>query len=311
MGLCPVALNNRSVMLLLVLASVMAAIRADCDACVEGRCYTRKTLARELYIPDQMAIDRKNSILYVHTDSEMNTAFFHEDLTIQLVRRQNFSGLTVDQDTQILYTGDSKNVHKYSQDNTNISTKLSFSNQDKYYLPNLLFYKDCLMYTEKSNTGLYSIIKDEVRQYNSLKKYKISDFVVQVGCDPAKVYFVANDTTYTYNGDKIVTNVLATKSFVLSADKYNNVYFGDATVNVIYKMDNETNQLLEYAAYESGSVDKFVFDNNNNIVFYDSSDGSFSLWKPDLFDSAACTIEAPHSKYRINKSVLEQNGFIR
>ncbi|XP_073941218.1 uncharacterized protein [Choristoneura fumiferana] len=299
-------------MLMLVLASVLAAVRADCDACVEGRCYTRKTLARELYIPDQMAIDRKNRILYVHTDSEMNTAFFHEDLTIQLVRGQNFSGLAIDQDTQVLYTADGKNVHQYSKDSLNTTTKITFTNQNAYKQPTSLVYKDCLTYTIKSRRGMKTVQENIIKYYERLEPYEISDFVVQAGCHLAKIYFIGNDTTYFYNGDGPAVSVVNTKRFVLSTDKYNNVYFGDTTLNVIYKMDNETNKLVEYAAYESGSVDKFVFDNNNNIVFYDSSDGTFGLWKPDLIDSNGCTIEEPHSKYRINKiNSIEQNGFIR
>ncbi|XP_073941219.1 uncharacterized protein [Choristoneura fumiferana] len=311
-------------MLLLVLASVLAVARADCDACIEGRCYTRKTLARELHIPDQMAIDRKNGILYVHTDSEMNTAFFHEDLTIQLVRRQNFTGLAVDQDTQILYTADSKNIQQYSKDSLNTCNNKTvlprkFGNEQ----PIMLIHKDCITYTKKSKTGLFFLNKDGTEEwiYGSSKKFTISDFVVQVGCIPTKLYFVANDTTYflghsekTINGTtKFVPDdslLVARKNFVLSTDKYNNVFFKDATLNVIYKMNDETNKLVEYAAYESGSVDKFVFDKNNNIVFYDSSDGSFNLWKPDLSDSARCTITAPHSKYQITKKPnIDQNCF--
>lgn len=298
-------------MLLLVLASLLAAARAECDACVDGRCYAKKTLARGLYTHDQLAIDGKNSILYVHTDSDINATFFSEDLKIQLVRRLNFTGLTVNQDTRSLYTGDNQSLYKYSQ-HTNTRTELSFSNHDAYSLPDSLFYKDCLTFTVKSKTGLYLIENDTMLQYHYLTDFKISDFAVKFGCSSALICFVANDTTYFYNGTKNYSvKVLEKKSFVLSTDKYNDVYFGDSTVNVIYKMDNETNQLIEYAAYESGSVDKFVFDDKNNIVSYDSSDGSFSLWKPDLFDTDECTIEAPHSKYRIKKSVVENNGFIR
>lgn len=116
---------------------------------------------------------------------------------------------------------------------------------------------------------------------------------------------MANNTTYSYNGNTTVVSVLDAKSLVLSTDKYNNAYFGDATISVIYKMDTDINQLVEYAAYESGSMDKFVYDKNDNIISYDSSDGSFSLWKPDLIGAFPCSIEPPHSKYRINISDLK------
>lgn len=163
-----------------------------------------------------------------------------------------------------------------------IYSSLTFSNPPKYSVPDSLFYKDCLTFTKKSLTGLYFIIANEVRQYNDLTKYNVSDFVLKVGGDAAVIYFVANNTTYSYNGNTTVVSVLDAKSLVLSIDKYNNAYFGDATISVIYKMDTDINQLVEYAAYESGSMDKFVFDKNDNIISYDSSDGSFSLWKPDL-----------------------------
>lgn len=122
-------------MLLLVIASLLAAAKTECEACVDGLCYAKKTLARGLYTHDQLAIDRKNSILYVHTDSDINAAFYNEDLKIQLVRRLRFTGLTVDQDTQILYRGDDQNMHKYSQDNMTIYSSLPYSNPPKYSVP--------------------------------------------------------------------------------------------------------------------------------------------------------------------------------
>ncbi|KAI8428275.1 hypothetical protein MSG28_002489 [Choristoneura fumiferana] len=222
-------------MLMLVLASVLAAVRADCDACVEGRCYTRKTLARELYIPDQMAIDRKNRILYVHTDSEMNTAFFHEDLTIQLVLRSIMLLLV-------------------------LASVLAVARAD---------CDACIegrCYTRKTLA----------------RELHIPD---QMAIDRK------NGILYVHTDSEMNTAF----------------FHEDLTIQL---MNDETNKLVEYAAYESGSVDKFVFDKNNNIVFYDSSDGSFNLWKPDLSDSARCTITAPHSKYQITKKPnIDQNCF--
>lgn len=288
-------------MWLLVLASMLAAARS-CDICVDYRCYTRKMLGRDLYIADQMAINMGNNTVYVHTNAEINAAFFHEDLTIQLVGNMNYSGLAVDQDTQDLYTTDSEHLYRYSRDSTNTLTAniVHVSNETSRGQLNSLFYKNCLIATETQGTGLwfFSVTIGMWQRYAGLENYTISDFVA-TDCLSGKIYFVANDTTYVYDDDTLSIHVLATKRLVLSTNKHGGIFFGDATVNVIYTVNSQGDELLEHAAYESGSVDKFVFDNNNNVVSYDSSDGSLSIWERNSDDSIHCSIERPIFKYQI------------
>ncbi|XP_061707994.1 uncharacterized protein LOC133518338 isoform X2 [Cydia pomonella] len=88
---------------LLVLSALASGARADCDACIAGRCHTRRPILSGFPVTGQMAIDRTDNILYLQINSKQNIAIFLDDLQHRLVNMMSITGMDFDQPSHTLY----------------------------------------------------------------------------------------------------------------------------------------------------------------------------------------------------------------
>lgn len=280
-------------LIVFVLASMVAATSAECDICVNGWCHIKKTLLLGFEDSDIMAIDQVNNILYLQITSTPNPILLAEDVKIQMIETKNMTVMAVDPISQVLYLGDNRNkLYKYEKDNlineSNMSLpieveKILFQNGNLHYLTKV-FHDNVMLY---ARIPLWYHIHD----------YSITDFTVD---KEENIYFIANDTVYVmnqYNFGRPKPLMWGVKNFTLSTDNFGDVYIGDATLNAIYKIVNETDKAVLYAAYQNGTLTEFIFDHNNNILFHDADEGTLNMWQSI---STRCHVGKLHAVPEIN-----------
>ncbi|XP_061714032.1 uncharacterized protein LOC133522656 [Cydia pomonella] len=278
-----------------IISSLIDFVIGSCDACVDGHCQTMTVLLQNVDITDQLAMDWTNNILYVQLNSVINTAFYINDYAIakmHLVQIAETSGMVVRHDTQELYTADSnKNIYKIKKGTNNVVIEYAGLLDG---VVNFMFYRNRLYLTKKGEKNIFYFDNTSLIAARDLSNFTITDFVKT----DRGVFFVSDDQVYEYKRPfNKPPKVLTAKKMILSTDQFENVYLGSASQKVIYKNNNVTHKIYVYAAYKKGNVDKFVLDRDNNVIAYDATEKSLSIWKEE---GSTCTIVLPHCNVQIN-----------
>ncbi|XP_063358998.1 uncharacterized protein LOC134648407 [Cydia amplana] len=91
--------------MLLALSALASGARGDCDACISGRCHSRRPILVGFPVTGQMAIDPVDNVLYLQLNSNQNIAIFLDDLQHRLLNMMSTAGMDFDQSSQTLYMG--------------------------------------------------------------------------------------------------------------------------------------------------------------------------------------------------------------
>ncbi|XP_063624795.1 uncharacterized protein LOC134796541 [Cydia splendana] len=266
-------------LVLIVFMGALAAVRADCDACFEGVCHTKKTLLEGFRVTDQLAIDRTNNILYAQLDYR-TTAIFLDEAKMRTVHDEKMTGLAVDQKNQVLYSSLNGVIYRHRYQGDGYTKETAFP-LDRPTTPARLRYEDVLyMINKDGSSAHFSESSNSFAGYDNLESFAVTDMVnVQ---NISNWFFVADDKLYRYiysEYGQMSWHLISDKKHVLSIGRNGDVYFGDASERIIYKLDRRTMGLIKYGDYVEGSVKDFVFDRDENIVFLDA-DGSVARWLP-------------------------------
>ncbi|XP_063383508.1 uncharacterized protein LOC134669819 [Cydia fagiglandana] len=290
--------------MLLVFVSALTAARADCDACIQGICHSKKTLIEGFNINNQLAIDRTNNILYVEIKDHQTIAFFLDEAKMRSVDANYPGGLTVDQETQDFYTSQTQYysyIYAYGYEQGAYKKKLVLY-LDGYKSPARLRYEDTL-YTinQDGSCAYYDKTSKSFHGYSNLENFKVTDLVNVRNA--TEWFFTSANKLYRFNwdiNDKKSWTLISEERHVLSIGKYGDVYFGDVSARVIYKLDRKTKEMVKYGDYMNASLEDFVFDKDENIVFLDH-DGNVVSW---VSTGKACTKPHLNSDLSPGKSFL-------
>lgn len=266
-------------LMLFAFVGALASARADCDACFQGVCHTKKTLLEGFRITDQLAIDRTSNILYAQLDYR-TTAIFLDESKIRTVHDERTTGLAVDQKNQVLYSSLDGVIYKHRYQGGSYVTETAFP-LDRSTTPARLRYEDVLYMINKDGSSAYfSESSNSFAGYDNLENFAVTDMVNVENI--TNWFFVSDDKLYRFildNYGQMSWHLISDKKHVLSIGRHGDVYFGNSSERVIYKLDRGTMALTTYGDYVDGSVEDFVFDKDENIVFLDA-DGSVARWVP-------------------------------
>lgn len=251
--------------------------RGICDACLDGSCYGRSQIFKDHPVSGQLAIDRKENLVYFHyevVDSGRTVAFDLDDIRFLTIPDIEFSfARTVDQTTGDVYIGGSTGIYKYNP-KTNLTSLYALNDKAIWNMQ----FKDVLYYTIIMNKGLYVYENKRSKSVTALNDYVLDDFIVDKKDD---IYFMSNFTMYKLKkGDKtpsVFSNIL----YSLSTDVNGNAYFVQRETRGLYKIDYSTSRLVEIGAFGSGIPLKSVFDRLNNVIYYDAESSKLYYLVPN------------------------------
>ncbi|XP_047991931.1 uncharacterized protein LOC125230714 isoform X2 [Leguminivora glycinivorella] len=275
--------NGNKMFMLLVFATSLAAAHGNCDACIQELCYSKHTLIEGFAITDrQLAIDRNTNILYVHVEKQ-TIAFFLNESKIRSIDTEDTAGLAVDQDNQVLYSGQLKNysiiyTYKYKEGAGYIKRKFLYYGRPTY--PVRLRYEDTLyMINADGSCAYFNKTASSITGYANLENFVVTD-MVSVLKNETQWYYSSEGKLYNFNkaSDSWKTwDLISDKKHALSVGKFGDVYLADDSEKVIYKLDRETKAKKKYGAYMNVSLEDFVFDSEENIVYLDHN-GYVARW---------------------------------
>ncbi|XP_061707708.1 uncharacterized protein LOC133518140 [Cydia pomonella] len=286
---CKIYVLTLTVVMIGVLTGNLRLRYTKYEACIEGKYYSRRHIISGK-ITDQLAIDRKNNILYLQFNDNWNIGIFLHNRTQWLVNRISTSGMVVDQHHSILYMGTKERCRQYLY----------------YFLRNTTSIKDCddhfwghptqdkmmfncrrVFYVDKSKPGIFSHY--EYNDYRGkvyvigrlahLTSYVFEDVAFVCVEGVYNIVFVTNSTVYHFK------NYAPKKPIEIARNKYvlssytGNAFLAHPTHKIIFKYNPINLTKTLYATYKSALLKDFVFDINNNIVFHDAS-GSVAQWVP-------------------------------
>ncbi|XP_063529544.1 uncharacterized protein LOC134740830 [Cydia strobilella] len=305
-------LASNMFVMLLTLSALASIARADCEACIAGRCHSRRPILSGFPVTGQMAIDRTDNVLYLQLNGNQNIAIFLDDLQHRLVNMMSTAGMDFDQRLQTLYMGTKNGTfYKYNlAGNTTVAVlqinKSIHSNFIKYLTDRKVVYIEGYA----NNTSAFHFFTTNMFDlpFTFSVNYSIKDFIV----DGGHIYFVSNNTLYVCNNQIYLgtdpphppTEIISKKHIAISSTQYengrvNDIYIGSATEKLIYKLNKNTQEITIHAGYKSVAVQDFVFGKDDLIVFRDE-DGSVAQWVPS--QDRTCVVEPPHDNFFVRET---------
>nr|XP_021198969.2 ommochrome-binding protein isoform X1 [Helicoverpa armigera] len=249
--------------------------KSHCHACFDGICYSKALIFQNYPISGQLAIDRVDNVIYFHYEdtrpSDHSVAFDLDDVRLLFIPDIQFSfARAVDQATRDVYIGGANGIYKYNP-TTNETTLYGLSDKTIWHMQ----YKEKVYYTIFMTKGLYTFEKKQSKTIAALKDYNIDDFIVDKRDD---IYFMSNFTVYKLGKGEKKPSIFSNIIYSLTTDINENAYFVQSETRGLYKIDYRTGRLTEIGAFGSGSPFRTVFDNYNNVIYYDAvSDQLFYL----------------------------------
>ncbi|KAG6444131.1 hypothetical protein O3G_MSEX003191 [Manduca sexta] len=263
-----------------VLSSILSAAvaKTNCHGCFDGTCYSKSPVFKDNKISGQIAIDRIENIIYFHYENSQSidytAAFDLDDIRFKIVPGIDFSfARTVDQSNRDVYIGGVQGIFKYSPIE-NKTIEFGLRDETIWHLQ----YKGKIYYTAFRKKGLYTYGNHKSKSIKALSNYSIDNFVIDKHND---VYFMSDAKIYRYKLSEKIPSVVTNEAFVLSVDIFDNVYFLQSASRGLYKLNYKTDRLTEVGAFANGTPIKFVFDANNNVVYYDKEDDKLYYLLPN------------------------------
>ncbi|XP_035451438.2 ommochrome-binding protein [Spodoptera frugiperda] len=249
--------------------------KSHCHACFDSICYSKALIFQNYPISGQLAVDRVANVVYFHYEDsrplDHTVAFDLDDIRFLFIPDIQFSfARAVDQTTRDVYIGGANGVYKYNPI-TNVTTPFALHDKTIWHMQ----FKEKIYYTIFMTKGLYTYEKKQSKTVAALKDYTIDDFIVDKKDD---IYFMTNFTVYKLKKGENKATMFSTIIYTLTTDINDNAYFIQRDTRGLYKIDYRTGRLSEVGAFGSGSPFRTVFDNYNNIIYYDGiSDQLFYL----------------------------------
>ncbi|CAB3245123.1 unnamed protein product [Arctia plantaginis] len=258
--------------------------RGVCDACLDSACYSKTQIFKDYPVSGQLAIDRKENLVYFHyevSDSGRTVAFDLDDIRFLTIPDIEFSfAKTVDPTTGDVYIGGATGIYKYNP-KTNVTSVYALNDKAIWNMQ----FKDVLYYTIVMNKGLNIYENKRSRSVTALNDFVVDDFIID---KKDNIYFMSNFTMYKLKkGDKYpseFSNIL----YSLSTDVHGNAYFVQRESRGLYKIDYGTGRLVEMGAFGSGIPLKSVFDRLNNVIYYDAESSKLYYLVPNY---AICKVK--------------------
>lgn len=259
-----------SIQYFLILAAFSGSVSStnDCHACLEGVCYSKTPILDDYRFSGQLAVDRSENIVYFHyEDSQLNdytAAFDLDDIRFKIIPNIEFSfARAVDQSTRDVYIGGTRGVYKYNPYSNNT---VQYGLLDKTIQH--MQFTNKIYYTALQSKGLYTFENKKSSSISSLSNYTIDDFVIDKRLD---IYFLSQSNVYRLKKGANSATVIANDVYSLSVDKYGTAHFVHSSRRGLYTYDSKTLELIEVGAFGDGLPLKFVYDNNNNIIYHENN----------------------------------------
>lgn len=241
--------------------------KSHCHACFDGICYSKAPIFQNYPISGQLAVDRVANVVYFHYEDERpsdhTAAFDLDDIRFLYIPDIQFSfARTVDQSTREAYIGGANGIYKYNPV-TNQTTLYGLPDKTIWHMQ----FKDKIYYTIFTTKGLYTFEKKQSKTIAALKDFYIDDFVVDKRDD---IYFMSNFTVYKLKKGETKPTIFSSIIYSLTTDTYDNAYFVQRETRGLYKINYKNGRLSEIGAFGSGSPIRTIFDNYNNVIYYDA-----------------------------------------
>ena len=267
----------KQLLILLCLSALASVIsgKSHCHACFDSICYSKALIFQNYPISGQLAVDRVANVVYFHYEdtqrSDHTVAFDLDDIRFLTIPDIQFSfARTVDQSTRDVYIGGANGIYKYNPE-TNETSRFGLFDKTIWHMQ----FKNKIYYTVFTTKGLYTFEKKQSKIIAALKDYNIDDFIVDKKDD---IYFMSNFTVYKLKKGETKATMFSSIIYSLTTDLNDNAYFVQSETRGLYKIDYKSDRLTEVGAFGSGSPFRTVFDNFNNVIFYDAvSDQLFYL----------------------------------
>lgn len=258
---------------------ITAESKYECNACFDGACYSKAPIFDKQRLSGQIAIDRNNNIVYFHYEDSQSldyTAGFDlDDVRFKIIPDISFSfARAVDQNNGDVYMGGAHGIFKYS---VLINRTVFYALSDKTIWH--LQYKNKIYYTVFMKKGLFTYENNKSNSIQPLSNYTVDDFVISKNSD---VYFMSDSKVYRLKHGESQVKVFADDMYALSLDNNDNVYFLQPASRGLYRLSSKSDKLIEIGAFDGGSPFKFVFDPNNNVVYYDKDTEKLYYLSPNF-----------------------------
>ncbi|XP_034837633.1 ommochrome-binding protein-like [Maniola hyperantus] len=284
--------------------------RLPCYACLNSVCYSPyDKIFRDQKLSGQLAIDRTVNTIYYHYQEhgrDFTKAFDLNRANSTFIPLNFTFALTVDQSTRDLYLSAEKGVYKYNPLD-NITELYGLKDKTIWHMQ----YADKFYYTEFRHKGLFtvnSVNKKKSVEISELNNYQIDDFIIDKRGD---VYFMSNSAIYVFRNGSKKAELFQDEIYFLTTDKHGEAYFIQPYTRGIYKINYRNKNLEEVGAFKRGLAFKVVFDGDNHIVFYESTNKILYYLSPVL---SRCTVTTrgvgkARRKFVVRKS--NRNNVIR
>ncbi|XP_023943596.2 uncharacterized protein LOC112049792 [Bicyclus anynana] len=271
-------------LLLLIYAIIPTqAKRLSCYACINLVCYSpHDRIFIDQKLSGQLAVDRNANIIYYHyqdNGKDFTKAFDLTKATSTVIPLNFTFAHAVDQSTGDLYLSGEKGIYKYNPKDNN--TELyALKDRTIWHMQ----FEDKLYYTEFKHKGLFSINNKKTKEITQLSDYQIDDFIIDKHDD---IYFMRRSALYVFRNGTKKPELFQDEIYFLTTDKNGEAYFIQPYTRGIYKINYRTNRMIEVGAFKRGLAFKVVFDSDNHIVFYESTNKILYFLSPVL---SKCTV---------------------
>lgn len=249
--------------------------KSHCHACFDSICYSKALIFQNYPISGQLAVDRVANVVYFHYEDtrplDHTVAFDLDDIRFLNIPDIQYSfARTVDQTTRDVYIGGANGLYKYNP-GTNETSRFGLFDKTIWHMQ----FKDKIYYTIFMTKGLYTFEKKQSKAVAALKDFIIDDFIVDKKDD---IYFMSNYTVFKLKKGESKATMFSSIIYSLTTDINDNAYFVQTQTRALYKIDYRTGRLTEMGAFGGGSPFRTLFDNYNNVIYYDTdSDQLFYL----------------------------------
>ncbi|XP_026746258.1 ommochrome-binding protein-like [Trichoplusia ni] len=251
--------------------------KSHCHACFDSICYSKALIFQNHPISGQLAVDRVANIVHFHYEdtrtADHTVAFDLDDIRFLYIPDIQFSfARTVDQATRDVYIGGANGIYKYNPI-TNETSRYGLSDKTIWHMQ----FKDKIYYTIFKTKGLYTLEKKQSKTIPALKDFNIDDFIIDKKDD---IYFMSNFTVYKLKKGESKATFFSSIIYSLTTDIQDNAYFVQRENRGLYKINYRTGRLTEIGAFGSGAPIRTVFDNYNNVIYYDADDDKLYYLTP-------------------------------